>query len=102
MKTIKLHITFIKYFFITLIASTLTNCSNKEDLLTDSISITNGITQIKIGEEHQLKYLINSETPENYIIVKKKWFANYTNHFFLTIIVVKGYIFYGKSYSAKV
>lgn len=68
MKTIKLPTTFIKYFFITLIASTLTNCSNNEDLLTDSISITNGITQIKIGEEHQLKYLINSETPENYII----------------------------------
>lgn len=71
MKTIKLHTAFIKCFFITLIALTLTNCSNKEDLLTDRISITNGITQIKIGEEYQLKYHINSEMPENYIIYWK-------------------------------
>ena len=67
MKTIKLHTAFIKCFF-TLIALTLTNCSDKEELLTDSISITNGITQIKIGEEYQLEYFINSETPESYII----------------------------------
>ena len=57
---------FFYFLHIIFISLSFSNCSKDEDKFMDSIYIQSNINQIKIGEEIQLNYNINSEFPDQY------------------------------------